>query len=338
MTDGGKTITTITTTTSEDKPRTVELPGFGNVPNEDSIPCIVSSKTIKDGKKTTMVTTIVTENQDIPGTKDTTPLQAKNIDISKYIEKPENSQEGTITTRVDDATRKPVTVFATVVMSDDNKPAYPVPNDMPQDKEKPAIVTTKSIRDGDKTTTITTTMVPIQDVPDDHKFTASDLKETRFPGFDNIPLGDTKSCTVKLQNIPDKNKSSLVTTTTVPIQEKSLMIEYPVIGNTFSEDAKPCLISTETIKDGKNETLVSTTITVSQNVPGTEESVHIEALDINPSGFVDDSSNVQPGIVVAKITDDAKPKTITATLVTSTDGKPGIVIPQLYPKEKMNLL
>ena len=334
VTDGGKTTTTITTTTSQDKPRTVELPGFGNVPNEDSIPCIVSSKTIKDGKKTTMVTTTVTASQEMPDSKDTTPIQAKNIDISKFIEKPENSQEGTITTRVDDATRKPVTVFATVVMSDDNKPAYVIPNDMPEDKEIPAIVTTKSIKDGDKTTTITTTTVPIQDVQDDHKFTTSDLKKTRFPGFDSIPLGDTKSCTVKLQNIPDKNKSSLVTTTTVPIQEKPLMIEYPGIGNAFSEDAKPCVISTETFKDGKDETLVSTTITVSQDVPGTEESVPIEASEINPSGFMENPSNVQPGIVVAKITDDAEPKTVTATLVTSTDGKPGIVIPQTLPKGK----
>ena len=236
--------------------------------------------------------------------------------------------------RIDDTTRKPTTVITTVAMSDDNKPAYPIPGDMPEDKDKPAIITTKSIRDGDRTTTITTTMVPIQGVPDDYTFTPSDLKEVKFPGFDGIPNGDTKTCTIKVQNIPDGKKSSTVTTTTVPIQDKPLMIEYPVIGNTFTEDAKPCVVSTKTIEDGKQGTLVSTIVTASKDVPDSDESIPVEPKDIDLSGLVDKPEDVQPGTVVVKTIDDAEPKTVTATLVTSSDGKPGLVAPANMPKGK----
>ena len=333
ITDENKKITTITTTTSQEKSQIIEIPGFGSVPGEDAKPCIFTAKTVKDGEKTTMVTTSVMTNQDIPGTNDIIYLQPKDIDISGFIDAPENSKPGTFTTKIVDDAHKPIEVTATVVTSDSNKPAFPIPDDMPSGKGKPGIVTTKSSKDGDKTTTVTTTMVPIQGASYDYKFTAADLKKGRFPGFDSIPNGDTKTCIVTVQNIPQGNKTNTVMTTAIPIQDKPLMIEFPGFGKVIAEDAKPCLISVQTIRDGEKTTMVSTTVIASKAIPCTDETIPLEPQDINLYGLVKNPADLQPGTLVTKTIEDAdKPITVTTILVSSSGDELGPLIPDDMPR------
>ena len=130
-------------------------------------------------------------------------------------------------------------MIGTVVTSEDDTPAYPIPDDMPTGVPKPGIQTTKSIKEGDITATFTTTMVPIVDLPDNYTFTSDDIKKGRFPGFDDVPSGDTKACTVTIDNIPEGSKTNTITTTVLTTQEKSLMIEFPGFGNVATEDTKP---------------------------------------------------------------------------------------------------
>ena len=39
-------------------------------------------------------------------------------------------------------------------------------------------------------------MVPIEDLPSDYQFTTGDLRENKFPGFDTMPVEQTKPCSV----------------------------------------------------------------------------------------------------------------------------------------------
>ena len=191
--EGNKT-NTITTTmvTTRDKPLMIEFPGFGNVATEDTKPCIVAAKEVKDGPHTTMITTTITSEQDVPEADEPVPIASDYIDVSNFVDKPEDSSPGIcIVKRIDDVDT-PVEITGVMVTSDDGKSALPIPENLPLGQNKPAIVTTRTIKDGDKTTRVTTTMIPVQDLPDDLKFTSEDLKESKYPGFDSIPEGDTK--------------------------------------------------------------------------------------------------------------------------------------------------
>ncbi len=315
ITDGNKTSTTITTTMTQDKPRLIELPGFGVLPNDDSVPCIVTAHMVQDENKRTMVTTTVMANKEIPGTDEAIPLQPKDIG---FIDQPGSSKQGTITTKTIDDPHNPIVITATVVPSDDDRPAYPLPKDLPLDRNTPALITTKSIKEGDKTTTVLTTMVPLEDLPVDYRFTPEDVKEGRFAGFDSIPSGETKVCTVNVQSVPEENKASTVTTTSIVLHDKPLLIELPGLGNTLSEDAKPCLFSTDTVKDKDKQTFVSTTVIATRDVPHSDETIPVKAEDIEVPDTVKNPENLQPGICVVSEHEDAgKPRTVTATLVIS---------------------
>ena len=229
-------------------------------------------------------------------------------------------------------TDRPVTMTGTVVTSEDDTPAYPIPDDMPTGKAKPAIQTTKSIKEGDITATVTTTMVPLLDLPDNYTFTSSDIKEGRFPGFDDVPSGDTKVCTVTIDNIPEGNKTNIITTTMVTTRDKPLMIEFPGFGNVATEDTKPCIVAAKEVKDGPHTTMITTTITSEQDVPEADEPVPIASDYIDVSNFVDKPEDSSPGICIVKRIDDVDtPVEITGVMVTSDDGKSALPIPENLP-------
>ena len=88
---------------------------------------------------------------------------------------------------------QPTTIIGTLIKGEDKAAAYPIPKEMTKGQAKPGIVTTKTIEDGDVTTTVTTTMVPIQDLPKDYNFSTGDVSEGIFPGFEEMPVDDTKT-------------------------------------------------------------------------------------------------------------------------------------------------
>ena len=207
-----------------------------------------------------------------------------------------------------------------MVTSDDGKSALPIPDNLPLGQSKPAIVTTKTIKLDDKTTRVTTTMIPVQDLPDDHEFTSEDLKESKYPGFDSIPEGDTKSCRVTIDNIPDGNKMNTVSLTKVPIEEKPLSINFPGFGSVYTEDAQPCVIALETIKDGDKKTVISTTVTATKDIPGSDVPVPLHSKAIDISSFVNEPEESKPGIMAVRTIDDSdRPLTITATTIIDDD-------------------
>ena len=338
--EGNKTNTVTTAIIQpEDKPLMIDFPGFGTVATNDTKPCVISAKTVQDGPNTTMITTTVTSTQDIPGTDERVPLTSDNIDISSFIDRPQDSTPGICVTKTVDDADTPVTITGTLITSDDNTPACPIPSDMQMGQDKPAIITTKSYKDGNKTTTVTTTMVPVQDLPYDYKFTSVDLKDNKYPGFDSLPDGDTKSCTVTIDNVPKGNKVSTIAITTVPIEDRPLATDFPGFGTVYTEDTQPCVIALETISDGDKKTVVSTTVTASQDIPGSDNTFPLDSKFIDISSFVDKPEDSRRGIMAVRTTDDPeKPVTITATLITtehegtpiyeeipSDEKKPGVI-------------
>ena len=329
----GNKITTFTATTIpiDSKPLLIEVPGFGNVAAKDTKPCVVSAKTITEDGKSTMVTTTVTASQEVPGSDETIPLDSKSIEISGYVESPEDSHPGTYVIRSLEAD-EPVTMIGTVVTSEDDTPAYLVPDDMPIGHAKPAIQTTKAIKDGDITATVTTTMVPLLDLPDDYKFTSDDVKNGRFPGFSYIPTGGTKACTVTIDNIPEDGRTNTVTTTLISAQDKSLMIEFPGFGNVATDDTQPCAVATKVVQDGPNTTMVTTMVTAEQNVPGEDKPVPLNSDYIDMSSFIEKYEDSVPGICIVKNVEDGDtPVVITGTMTVSDDTKPTLPLPAGLP-------
>ena len=129
------------------------------------------------------------------------------------------------------------------------------------------------------------------------------MNEKRFPGFDNVPKGDTRACTVTVDNIPEGNKVTTVTTATMAIDGKPLLIEVPGFGNMPTEDTKPCVVTTKTIEDDNKSTMVTTTVTAYQEVPGSEETIPLDSKSIQITGFVDNPEDSKPGILVIKSVD-----------------------------------
>ena len=149
------------------------------------------------------------------------------------------------------------------------------------------------------------------------KFTSEDLKESKYPGFDSIPEGDTKSCTVTIDNIPEGNKMNSVSLAKVPTEEKPLSINFPGFGSVYAEDAQPCVIAVETIKEGDKKTVISTTVTATQDIPGNDVPVPLDSKAIDISSFINTPEESKPGIMAIRtIEDDDRPVTITATMVT----------------------
>ena len=107
------------------------------------------------------------------------------------------------------------------------------------------------------------------------KFTTGDLRENKFPGFDTMPVEQTKPCSVLVETVPEENKKTMITITTMPIAQlvpsetmptpgiseiKSTTIDIPGFGEVLSEETKPCIICTKPIYDGNKITLMTTTI------------------------------------------------------------------------------
>ena len=167
--DGNRTTTTITTRASVDKPLPVSIPGFGIIPAEDTKPCIIAAKTTMDSNKATLITTVVSASRLTPGTDKQVPLEANDIDITGIIENPKDAKPGVFVEKVIGDSKEPTIVTGTLVTSDDNKPAYPLPKEMVRGQDKPAIVTSNRIECGDVLTTVTTTMIPIQELSENYQ-------------------------------------------------------------------------------------------------------------------------------------------------------------------------
>ena len=339
--DGNKTTTTITTKASVDKPLPVSIPGFGIVPAEDTKPCIIAAKTNADGNNVTLITTVVTASREVPGTDEKVPLEASDIDITGIIENPKDAKHGVFVDKVIGDSKEPTIITGTLVTSDDNKPAYPIPKEMIRGQDKPAIVTSDCIECGDVLTTVTTTMIPIQELPKNYKFSTGDLTHDKFPGFEDMPVEDTKPCLVSMEAIPEGNKMKTVAITTITpddlIQTEPepdyewATIDIPGIGKVPPEDTKPCIVSVKPVNDGKRTTFVTTTIWASKETPG-EESVPLSWNNIDISGVLESLEDSKRGIYVLKtIGDDDYPTTIIGTLATTDEGSP---VPDILPRNQ----
>ena len=254
--------------TSIRKSITIDIPGFGEVPTDETKPCIISTKPIYDGYKTTLMTTTIMASKDDPTNEEGIPLSWKDIDISGIVDKPEDSKPGIYVIKTIGDDDNPTTITGTLVTTDEGSP---VPDIMPRGQDKPAVVSQRAFRDGDVTTTITTTMVPAEDLPSDYQFTTGDLRENKFPGFDSMPVEQTKPCSVLIETVPEGNKTTTITITTMPVAEliptepipetpeiKSTTIDIPGFGEVPSEETKPCIISTKPVYDGYKTTLMTT--------------------------------------------------------------------------------
>ena len=325
----------------EKKPATIAIPGFGEVPSEDTKPCIISTKPISDGYNTTLITTTIMASRDVPGKDENVPLSWKDINISGLTGTPQDCTPGVFVSKDVGDPNNPITIIGTLVTTDDGTP---IPDEMPRGQNKPSVVTSKVFKEGDTTTTVTTTMVPMQDLPNDYQFTTGDLRERRFPGFEGMPIDDTKPCSVLVETIPEGNKTTIVTITTmqdsstlipteaIPHVEDNLeeipekkpeTITIPGFGEVPTEETKQCIINAQLIKQGDKTTLMTTTIMTSKDVPGETEGVPLGWKDIETTGFIDRPDDSAPGIYVSKkIIEDSKPTTITGTLVTSNNKKP----------------
>ena len=146
----------------------------------------------------------------------------------------------------------PTTITGTLVTTEDGSSA---PDVIPRGQDKPAVVSQRAFKDGDVTTTVTTSMVPAEDLPSDYQFTTEDLRKNKFPGFDSMPVEQTKPCSVLIETVPEGNKTTTITITTMPVAEliptvpvpetleiKSTTIDIPGFGEVPSEETKPCII------------------------------------------------------------------------------------------------
>ena len=178
-----------------------------DVPAEDTKPCIITTKPISDGYNTTLITTTIIASRDIPGKDEKIPLSWKEIDISGLVDSPEDCKPGVYVSKDVGDPNNPITIIGALVTTDDGTP---IPDEMPRGQDKPAIVTSKTFKEGNITTTVTTTMVPVQNLPNDYQFTTGDLRERRFPGFEGMPIDDTKPCSVMVDVIPEGSKTTTI--------------------------------------------------------------------------------------------------------------------------------
>ena len=118
--------------------------------------------------------------RDIPGKDEKIPLSWKDINISGLVNTPQYSNPGIYVSKDVGDPKNPITIIGTLVTTDDGTP---IPDKMPTGQDKPAIVTSKTFKEGDTTTTVTTTMVPMQDLPNDYQFTTGDLRAEKIPRF-----------------------------------------------------------------------------------------------------------------------------------------------------------
>ena len=175
----------------------------------------------------------------------------------------------------------PTTIIGTLVTTDEGSP---VPDILPRNQDKPAIVSQRAFRDGDVTTTITTTMVPAEDLPQGYQFTTNDITEGTFPAFGDLPVQQSKPCSVTVETFPAGDKTATVTITTTPSGEllpaehdeqpsQPAIINIPGFGEVPAEDTKPCITSTKPIYDGYKTTLMTTTVMASKDDPRNEEGI-----------------------------------------------------------------
>ena len=249
------------------KPVAIDIPGFGEVPTEETKPCIITTMPIYDGYNTTLKTITIMASRDVPGMDEGISLSWKDIDISTLVNTHQESKPGIYVSKEVGDPNNPITIIGTLVTTDDGTP---IPDEMPRGQNKPSVVTSKVFKEGDTTTTVTTTMVPVQDLPNDYQFTTGDLRERRFPGFGEMSMEDTKPCSVLFETIPEGNKTTTVTIITratkavMPIADKpivketfdevpkrkSVTIDIPGFGEVPTEDTKPCVITSRPIDDG----------------------------------------------------------------------------------------
>ena len=51
-------------------------------------------------------------------------------------------------------------------------------------------------------------MVPAEDLPNDYQFTTGDLRKNKFPGFDSMPVEQTKPCSVLIETVLYTNQGN----------------------------------------------------------------------------------------------------------------------------------
>ena len=303
----------------------IDIPGIGIVPPEDTKPCIISVKPVNDAKKTTLVTTTIWASKETPG-EESVPLSWNDIDISGVLESPKDSKKGIYVLKTTGDDEYPTTITGTLITTDGSSPVTDI---LPRSQDKPAIVSQRAFKDGDVTTTITKTMVPADDLPQDYQFTTDDVVEGTYPAFGDMPVHQTNPCSVTVETFPAGNKTATVTITTTPSGKllprkpdappvRSAVINIPGFGEVPGDETKPCVTSIKPIYDGYKTTLMTTTVMASKDDPGNEEGIPVPWKDIDISGIIDNQEDSKPGIYVIKtIGDDDNPTTITGTLVTT---------------------
>ena len=159
---------------------------------------------------------------------------------------------------------------------------------------RPCTINTKSVKDGSKTITTTTTVIPILKM-------AIDKKPTFLT---NIP------CKVDTRTVKDGKKECLITTTLAisedpdDIRNLDSMAKSPNMS-----DAKPGTFSRETVDDGDDKITVATTRVTIDDVP-TKKKGKDKNKDKKPV------SETKPGIVTTSmVKEGGKPAILTTTLV-----------------------
>ena len=125
------------------KSTTIDIPGFGEVPTDETKPCFISIKPIYDGYKTTLMTTTVMASKDDPGSEEGIPVSWKDIDISGIIDSQEDSKPGIYVIKTIGDDDNPTTITGTLVTTDEDSP---VPDAIPRGQDKPAYSITDSIQ------------------------------------------------------------------------------------------------------------------------------------------------------------------------------------------------
>ena len=223
-----------------------------------------------------------------------------------------------------------MTITATLV-KEDGEPR--ILDDIPVDQTTPGIISSRTKQVGDITTTITTTLVPVEGVPEEKKTDIASLKDENFPGFHRVDPDNIKPCIIATKSEIDGRKTTTVTLTEIDESKKPDTVGTQFMQNippsiTFNimqtgiygfnplpvQDAESCVIANKTVSDGEKTLLISSIL---REIP--EENVADDGNYPQSDGL--STSEAKPGIVISKsITgDNNKTIDVTSSLVVEED-------------------
>ena len=285
----------------------------GVLPAESTKPGSVTTKTIKSGNKTTTLLTQLERCDDkLDEAKQRKSITQGSGAIGSKSIPDEDSKRAIISSKMLKDGKKAVRLTVTLIKSPDE----PTKDDkklleqtidsitdlekISQDTAKPCTINTKSVKDGNKTITTTTTVIPFEDVQ----------VQEGPASLENVP------CKVTTKTVKDGKKECLIMTTLVISQDPEDVRNLASLENGPSmSEANPGTFSRETIEDGDDKISVATTKVTVEDAPSKKKGKD-KNKDKKPV------SDTKPGIVTTKKVKDRNKPVLLTTTFTPIQGTP----------------